>query len=180
MKLAYADPPYLGNGHRVKSGIYKGHPDDAGPVDHELLLGRLREYDGWALSASSPSLGFVLSLSPPGVRVGAWCKTWSANRPWAGARYSWEPVIFSPARRSHRAIVRDWMLSSPQMGADLIGQKPPEFCRWVFHLLGAEPEDEFDDLFRGSGAVARAWEKFQAQGQLSLSSPSRELEERGK
>ncbi|WP_170285519.1 hypothetical protein [Microbacterium rhizomatis] len=42
----------------------------------------------------------------------------------------------------------------------MIGAKPAEFCRWVFDLLGAEPQDEFSDLFAGSGGVARAWEIF--------------------
>ncbi|MDR6691498.1 hypothetical protein J2X55_002421 [Microbacterium sp. 1154] len=40
------------------------------------------------------------------------------------------------------------------------GAKPAAFCRWVFDLLGAEPQDEFSDLFAGSGGVARAWEVF--------------------
>ncbi len=31
------------------------------------------------------------------------------------------------------------------------GAKPAVFCRWVFDLLGAEPQDEFTDLFAGSG-----------------------------
>jgi hypothetical protein len=42
----------------------------------------------------------------------------------------------------------------------VIGAKPAEFCRWVFDLLGAEPQDEFTDLFAGSGGVARAWSIF--------------------
>lgn len=42
----------------------------------------------------------------------------------------------------------------------VIGAKPAVFCRWIFDLLGAEPQDQFDDLFTGSGGVARAWEVF--------------------
>jgi hypothetical protein len=39
----------------------------------------------------------------------------------------------------------------------VIGAKPAAFCRWIFDLLGAEPGDTLDDLFPGSGVVARAW-----------------------
>lgn len=42
----------------------------------------------------------------------------------------------------------------------VIGAKPAVFCRWVFDLLGAEPQDEFVDIFAGSGGVMRAWDVF--------------------
>jgi hypothetical protein len=42
----------------------------------------------------------------------------------------------------------------------VIGSKPAVFCRWIFDLLGAQIGDEFEDLFPGSGGVARAWESF--------------------
>ena len=42
----------------------------------------------------------------------------------------------------------------------VIGAKPATFCRWMFDLLGAEPQDVFTDVFAGSGGVARAWETF--------------------
>lgn len=42
----------------------------------------------------------------------------------------------------------------------VIGAKPAAFCRWMFDLLGAEPQDEFTDLFAGSGGVMRAWRTF--------------------
>jgi hypothetical protein len=42
----------------------------------------------------------------------------------------------------------------------VVGAKPAAFCRWMFDLLGAEPQDEFTDLFPGSGGVARAWGVF--------------------
>lgn len=163
MRLAYADPPYIGQAVRH----YRDHPDFAGEVDHAKLIESLvATYDGWALSASSNSLRYLLPLCPAKVRVAAWCKTWAANRPRTGSRYSWEPVIFWMARRSFRAVTNDSMTLAPQMGSALVGQKPPEVCRWVFHLLGAEPGDTLDDLFPGSGAVGRAWEKFQSQAAM--------------
>ncbi|ROS57191.1 hypothetical protein EDF21_0846 [Frigoribacterium sp. PhB118] len=42
----------------------------------------------------------------------------------------------------------------------VVGAKPAIFCRWIFDLLGAEPGDEFTDVFPGSGGVARAWQTF--------------------
>lgn len=42
----------------------------------------------------------------------------------------------------------------------VVGAKPAVFCRWMFDLLGAEPQDDFTDLFAGSGGVARAWSVF--------------------
>lgn len=44
--------------------------------------------------------------------------------------------------------------------ARVVGAKPAGFARWVFDLLGIRPGDEFDDIFPGSGAVARAWQVF--------------------
>jgi hypothetical protein len=37
------------------------------------------------------------------------------------------------------------------------GAKPECFCWWIFDLLGLQADDEFHDLFPGSGAVGRAW-----------------------
>jgi hypothetical protein len=48
----------------------------------------------------------------------------------------------------------------------VIGRKPETFCFWLFDCLGLEAEDDFYDLFPGSGAVMQAWEKFRAQPYL--------------
>lgn len=42
----------------------------------------------------------------------------------------------------------------------VIGAKPAVFARWVFELLGARPGDTLDDLFPGSGGIARAWAAY--------------------
>ena len=42
------------------------------------------------------------------------------------------------------------------------GAKPDGFCFWMFEGLNLTPEDEFHDLFPGSGAVGEAWEKWKA------------------
>lgn len=161
-RLAYADPPYPGWADR-----YIDHPDYAGEVDHEELIERLLPYDGWALSTSSRSLKYVLSLCPDYVRVIVWVKN--------TVRYAWEPVIVAPARNPDpgRGQLRDWLHCEPDAyqwrpapEGHVIGAKPAPFCRWLFQWLGANPVDSFDDLFPGSGAVGRAWEEFSAQPAL--------------
>lgn len=42
----------------------------------------------------------------------------------------------------------------------VIGAKPAVFARWIFDLLGATPADTLDDLFPGSGGIARAWAAY--------------------
>lgn len=50
MRFAYADPPYIGQAKRHYSP------------------------DGWALSASAPSLATILPLCPSGYRVAVWAR----------------------------------------------------------------------------------------------------------
>lgn len=164
-KLAYADPPYPGFAH-----LYKDHPDYAGEVDHRDLLYRLQgSYDGWALSTHSRSLYEMLHI----------CRKWSSVRVliWVKntVRYAWEPVIVKPARDPDpgRGQLRDWLHCEPDAfqwrpmpEGHVIGAKPEPFSMWLFEWLGARPEDEFDDLFPGSGAVGRAWDKFSTQPKL--------------
>jgi hypothetical protein len=56
MRLAYADPPYMGLSERY----YGDQPTFDGEVDHVELLSRLETYDGWALSCSSASIPELL------------------------------------------------------------------------------------------------------------------------
>jgi hypothetical protein len=59
MRIAYADPPYVGCAH-----LYKGHPDYAGEVDSASLIDRLeREFDGWILHASATPTS-IATLAP--------------------------------------------------------------------------------------------------------------------
>ncbi len=53
-----------------------------------------------------------------------------------------------------------WGGRQPSHPGALVGMKSAAFCEWVFRQLGAEPGDEFADLFPGSGAVSRAWRLF--------------------
>jgi hypothetical protein len=165
LRLAYADPPYPGKARR----LYGSHPDYAGEVDHADLVRRLSGYDGWALSTSASALPAVLALCPPGVRVAAWHRGERPTASWR-ALSAWEPVIYHGGREvepTGRAVRRvDSLVHgiSPMttLPGRVIGAKPAAFCRWVFDLLGAAPGDSLDDLFPGSGAVARAWAAFTA------------------
>ena len=165
LRLAYADPPYPGN-----AWLYRRHRDYAGEVDHTALIGRLSRYDGWALSTSAVALPAVLALCPPGVRVAAWHR---GERPGA-SRWplnAWEPVIYvqgrsidarcsAPTRRVDSLV--HGVAPMTTLPSRVIGAKPAAFCRWLFDLLGATPQDSFDDLFPGSGVVGRAWTVFAA------------------
>jgi hypothetical protein len=160
LRVAYADPPYP-----KKSKLYVGHPDYAGEVDHRELVGRLLdEYpDGWALSTSAAALPSVLEHCPATVRVAAWVR---GEHPTAAYEplSSWEPVIYAGGRR-YRTPVAERRVDSLVYGAGVratdagrvIGAKPFAFAGWLFDLLGLLPGDQLNDLYPGSGGIARAW-----------------------
>jgi hypothetical protein len=160
-RFAFADPPYPG-----LAGYYADHPDYAGEVDHVALVSRLQTYDGWALSTSRDALKRVYALCPDDALVGAWVR---GERP--GASYSalstWEPVIYRIGR-AHLSPVDERRLdalvfhSRPRLSDPnrVIGAKPSEFAWWMFGLVGALPGDTLDDLFPGSGGIARAWSLY--------------------
>lgn len=174
MRLAYADPPYLGCGR-----LYTAHHPDALDWDnietHAALIARLvSEFpDGWAMSLSSPSLRAILPLCPDGVRVASWVKPFAAFKPNVPVAYAWEPVIFTGGRKRGRDAdtVRDWCAENITLQKGLTGAKPPGFCRWVLDLLGWSAEDELDDLFPGTGIMGRvvdAAREASSRSQLTL------------
>ena len=91
MRIAYADPPYIGQAK-------KHYGPDAKEVNHRTLIGHLEEFDGWALSCSSPSLREILPLCPDDVRIGAWVKPFCAFKKGVRPAYAWEPVIYKGGR----------------------------------------------------------------------------------
>lgn len=142
---------------------------------------RLASYDGWALSTSAKALPEVLAVCPPKVRVAAWVR---GERPTRSAwpLNAWEPVIYAGGRQlieaSHAAAhdascecEASYLASTTRRidalvyrpgnrltdPARVIGSKPPQFAAFVFQLLGARAGDSLDDLFPGSGGIARAW-----------------------
>src|SRR6185312_13080131 len=109
MRVAYADPPYVGQAKKH----YRADPRCA-EVDHDALIHHLElEYpDGWALSASSPSLRLILPLCPVDVRVAAWVKPFAIFKPGVNPAYAWEPVIWRGGRQKRdrtEPTVRDWI-----------------------------------------------------------------------
>lgn len=159
MRVAYADPPYIGQAKR-----HYGNDPRCAEVDHAELIERLNGYDAWALSLSSPSLKQIIAMCPDDVRVMAWVKPFCSFKG-VNPAYAWEPVIVRGGRKYKRAdmkrldkyTARDWVSANITMRRDTHGAKPAKFCNWLFDVLGMEPGDEFDDLFPGSGAVGAAW-----------------------
>lgn len=155
MRIAYADPPYPGCAH-----LYKNHPDYAGEVDHAALVHRLEtEFDGYVLHTASTTLAQVLALKPSG-RLMAWVKPFAAFKRNVSVAYAWEPVIVKACRKPvvrGRVVMRDWFSHSIMMKKGLTGAKPPALVRWALEVVGADPNDEFFDLFPGTGIVEKTW-----------------------
>lgn len=162
MRIAYADPPYIGCAH-----LYKDHPDYAGEVDHVALVERLQsDYDGWVLHAAATPLSMA-TLAPlvesTGARWMAWVKGFAAFKRNVSVAYAWEPVIVKAARKpvvSKRLVMRDWVECPITMRRGLTGAKPEKVCHWAFEVVGAHPEDELVDLYPGTGAVTKAWHSW--------------------
>lgn len=190
MRFAYADPPYLG-----QCRLY-GHSHPAGPrpfdgacwddeETHRALIHWLASEfpDGWALSASSPSLIWLASMVPGDTRIGAWGKTFCAFKKGVRPAYAWEPVFYrshaNPPHRKHAPPERGGKQTTPKdflacritLERGLTGAKPAEFCRWVLDLLNAKPTDEIVDVFPGTGAMGRAIDEWRRQQVLPLATP---------
>ena len=155
-QIIYADPPYLGQAR-------KHYNSDE--VDHKQLILELETYDGWALSCSSPSLKVLIPMVNEitlNYRVGVWVKPFCSFKPNVNPAYAWESVIFKPARNRGRNMmtVRDWVSANITLKKGLSGAKPDAFSFWLFEILGAEPSDEFIDMFPGTRSVSKAWDKW--------------------
>jgi len=163
MRFAYADPPYLGCAKRYdhpEAGIW-----DTVQAHQDLIEKLVSEYpDGWALSASSPSLRTLLSLCPESVRVLAWVKPFSIFKPGVGLAYTWEPVIFYGGRKISRKqpTVKDHLVCNITLKKGLCGAKPSAFCEWVLRCLNYQPGDTVDDLFPGTGIFGKVLNEFAA------------------
>lgn len=174
MRFAYADPPYIGQARKHYS-----HDVNCAEVDHGALFRRLVEYDGWALSLSSPSLEEIMHLARVNVgkdvvRVGGWFKPFAVFKPNVNPGYTWEPVIFYPGpRKRTRAepTTRDWVEAEDPdcikanitLKKGLAGAKPEPFCRWLPDLMGMTPDDTLDDLYPGTGVVTATFEMWKRE-----------------
>lgn len=156
MRFAYADPPYIGQAKRH-------YGNNAREVNHPLLIEWLtRDFDAWALSCSSSTLKMILPMCPDGVRVMAWVKPFCSFKPNVNPAYAWEPVIVYGGRKKSRSepTVRDWVSANITLKRGLSGAKPEAFCFWLFDMIGLRKDDEFTDVFPGTGAVTSAYEKW--------------------
>lgn len=144
MRVAYADPPYIGCAH-----FYEEKQE----VDHAQLIERMNDEfpDGWALSLHSPSLKIILPMCPDDVRVMAWVKPWCSFKPSMRVAYAWEPLIVRGGRKKEsktEETERDWVSANITMQRGMVGAKPEQFCFWLFRVFGLSPDDEFVDLYR--------------------------------
>lgn len=164
MKIAYADPPYLGMGKRMYGKLHDEAQVWDDPQAHiDLMKSMDFEYDAWALSLTSTSLRILLPCAPDDVRVAAWVKPFAAWRPNHRVQYTWEPIIFKTERsKGGRGIpsVRDHISCNIAMKKGLQGAKPDGFNDYILNLLGYEEGDEFVDLFPGTGGMQRAIDRF--------------------
>lgn len=165
MKAAYADPPYLGCAAKHYGGLHTEAAEYDTPEARKRLIERLcDEYDTWALSLHEPSLRMILPMCPDDIRVAVWVKPFAAFKANVTRAYTWEPVIFRFARNRTREqdTWRDFVSEPITMRRGFPGAKPDKFCFWLFEGLNLTAEDEFHDLFPGSGAVGDAWTKWKA------------------
>jgi hypothetical protein len=185
MKLAIADPPYLGRGHAIygaaarktfragsrsngkagRTGIpmqTDNHPRAATwdePCTHEAMVKRLcAEYDGWAVALAHDNLAQYLRWVPDSIWIGIWVKpngVPSGSRIWN----NWEPVLVMPPdgrRRVNGPGMAVRGTHEASQPATFVGAKPASWTRWVLDMLGYDQDtDTVDDLFGGSGAVSR-------------------------
>lgn len=179
MTFGYADPPYLGR------CAYYGHEhNDRGgrPFDgrcwnelstHRLLIEWLASAygDGFAMSASAPSLRELWPMTPSDTRVAPWVKTFCAFKRGIRPAYAWEPVLYRslanpphvphapPAKGGAQNTPKDFYAGRITLQKGLTGAKSEEFCEWVLSLLNVRPGDVVVDVFPGAGAMSRVLER---------------------
>ena len=139
MRIAYADPPYLGC-----CGLYQhNHPDGWCWNDietHRLLIERLSdEFDAWALSASVPSLWDILPMVPRDARLMPWVKPFASFKPGIHPAYAWEPVFIRGHRTRGRTelTVSDYHAARITLERGLTGVKPDSVVWWLLAALNA-------------------------------------------
>lgn len=171
MRFAYADPPYFGLAEKFYGKLHPEATEYDKLETHARLIERLNaEFDGWAMSLHTPTLKNILPLCPDEARVLAWVKPFASFKGGVKLAYCWEPVIlWGSERRGKRwPTVRDYLSANIALQRGFQGAKPEAFCFWIFDVLGIREGDEFVDLFPGSGAVGRAYDKWKDQRCLLL------------
>lgn len=168
MKMALADPPYLGRpsrwygkgGRGSGAGLHRANGHESAqvwddPVTHIDLLAHLQcSFDAWAVPAAPSSLPLYVGVGPH-VRVLIWCRR-NAVPSGARSRSCWEPVLISTPRRAYGSgLPINDVLDRPAPGGGFAGAKPRQWTRWVLDALGfVDGVDSVADLFEGTGGVA--------------------------
>lgn len=173
MKLAIADPPYLGRANRWygdgrghaagkgRAGSHTGAADwDQLDTHLDLITTLEAEYDGWAYAGAPDYLPLLTPALPRDTRTLIWHRG-NAISSGARVRSTWEFVIVKiPAgRRAHGTglAVDDVLHAGIETRRKFVGAKPAAWTRWVLAALGHQPGiDEVVDLFPGSGAITDA------------------------
>jgi hypothetical protein len=113
-------------------------------------------------------------MCPDDVRIGAWVKPFNVYKKGVRPAYAWEPVLFRGGRnRNHPAprkggqatTPKDFVSANITLRRGMTGAKPEAFCWWVLTLLGYAEGDRLDDLFPGTGVMAKVLATF--NGNLS-------------
>jgi hypothetical protein len=168
VRFAYADPPYLGVAEKFYGHLHAEAAEYDKPEAHQALIERLcSEFDGWALSLHVPSLKTILGMCPDDVRIGAWVKPFASFKKNVTRAWAWEPIILWGGRPipTTQNTARDW-IEAPAIAESITlrrgftGAKPASVARWIFDWLNMGPEDEFVDMFPGSGAVGEAYQAW--------------------
>ena len=167
MKLAYADPPYLGMGKKMYGKLHEEAAIWDEPQSHISLMQKLdTEYDAWAYSMTSTSLVILAPHVPNGSRFAAWVKPFAAWRPNHRVQYTWEPIVFKTHQsKGDKEIpsVRDHISCNIAMKKGLQGAKPDGFNDYVLELLGWQPGDTVDDLFPGTNGLSEAVKRMEGR-----------------
>jgi len=183
MKLAIADPPYLGRAAVwYGDGMAKGQlgkkqggtanisgprPADNHPLAYEwddarrheeLVHAMMDNYDGWAVAMAHDNLRDYLPMIPSHVpiRIGIWTKTQAMP---SGARVlnTYEPVIvrIPEGRRSStgQTIFPRDSVTIARVNNGFPGAKPPAWTRWILDMLGFDPEIDTVDDLFGGSGL---------------------------
>jgi hypothetical protein len=163
MKAAYADPPYLGLAAKFYGSLHPNAADYDDPETHRRLIERLSDdFDCWSMSLHVPSLKTIIGMCPDDVRIGVWVKPFASFKLNVTRAWTWEPVLFRfhRPRTRQQGTWRDHISEPITLRRGFTGAKPEAVCFWIFEGLNLEPDDDFQDLFPGSGAVGAAWERW--------------------
>jgi hypothetical protein len=162
LKLAYADPPYLGMGKKMYGKLHSEAAIwDEKETHLKLMLELEKSYDGWALSCNPKDLKWLLPAAPEDSRIAVWLKPFANWRPTYRVQYTWESVIFKPSRpkvgyKEGINSVRDHLVCNIALKKGLSGAKPDLFNDWILELLNFEIGDDVNDLFPGTNGIAEA------------------------